>query len=85
MWISPWDNAVRGGEQVVHSLWAFATGGLFGTGLGLGDPEIMPAAHTDLILAVLGEEWGWVGVASGLNRVRGADLYRVSDRDACED
>ncbi len=66
MWISPWDNAVRGGEQVVHSLWAFATGGLFGTGLGLGDPEIMPAAHTDLILAVLGEEWGWVGVAAVL-------------------
>ncbi len=64
MWLSPWDNAVRGGEQVVHSLWAFATGGLFGTGPGLGDPEIMPAAHTDLILAVLGEEWGWFGVAS---------------------
>ncbi|HYO80949.1 MAG TPA: FtsW/RodA/SpoVE family cell cycle protein, partial [Bryobacteraceae bacterium] len=62
MWLSPWDNAVRGGEQVVHSLWAFATGGPFGTGLGLGDPGIMPAAHTDLILAVLGEEWGFVGV-----------------------
>lgn len=62
MWISPWDNAVRGGEQVVHALWGFSTGGPFGTGLGLGDPEIMPAAHTDLILAVLGEEWGFVGV-----------------------
>ncbi|MDZ4796712.1 MAG: FtsW/RodA/SpoVE family cell cycle protein [Bryobacteraceae bacterium] len=64
MWLSPWDNSVRGGEQVVHSLWAFATGGPFGTGPGLGDPEIMPAAHTDLILAVLGEEWGWAGVAA---------------------
>ena len=62
MWLSPWDNAVRGGEQVVHALWGFATGGVFGTGLGLGDPESMPAAHTDLILAVLGEEWGFVGV-----------------------
>jgi cell division protein FtsW len=62
MWLSPWDNAVRGGEQVVHSLWAFATGGVFGTGPGLGDPDIMPAAHTDLILAVLGEEWGFIGV-----------------------
>jgi cell division protein FtsW (lipid II flippase) len=62
MWLSPWDNMVRGGEQVVHALWAFATGGLFGTGLALGDPEIMPAAHTDLVLAVLGEEWGFAGV-----------------------
>jgi hypothetical protein len=61
MWLSPWDNNVRGGEQVVHALWAMASGGLFGSGLGLGDPEIMPAAHTDLILAVLGEEWGWFG------------------------
>jgi cell division protein FtsW (lipid II flippase) len=62
MWLSPWDNSVRGGEQVAHSLWAFATGGAFGTGLGLGDPQWMPAAHTDLILAALGEEWGFVGV-----------------------
>jgi cell division protein FtsW (lipid II flippase) len=61
MWLSPWDNHVRGGEQVVHALWAMASGGAFGAGLGLGDPEIMPAAHTDLILAVLGEEWGWFG------------------------
>jgi cell division protein FtsW (lipid II flippase) len=62
MWLSPWDNSVRGGEQVAHSLWAFATGGTFGTGLGLGDPQWMPAAHTDLILAALGEEWGFLGV-----------------------
>jgi cell division protein FtsW (lipid II flippase) len=62
MWLSPWDNSVRGGEQVAHALWAFATGGAFGTGLGLGDPQWMPAAHTDLILAALGEEWGFLGV-----------------------
>src|ERR1700722_16723256 len=62
MWLSPWDNSVRGAEQVAHSLWAFATGGPFGTGLGLGDPQWMPAAHTDLILAALGEEWGFLGV-----------------------
>ncbi len=62
MWLSPWDNSVRGGDQVVHALWGFATGGRTGTGLGMGDPESMPAAHTDLILAVLGEEWGFLGV-----------------------
>jgi cell division protein FtsW (lipid II flippase) len=63
MWLSPWDNMVRGGEQVVHALWAMATGGAFGTGIGLGDPDIMPAGYTDLILAVLGEEWGFAGIA----------------------
>lgn len=62
MWLSPWDNSVRGGEQVAHALWAFASGGAFGTGPGLGDPQFMPAAHTDLILAALGEEWGFAGV-----------------------
>jgi cell division protein FtsW (lipid II flippase) len=62
MWLSPWDNAVRGGEQLAHALWGFSSGGLFGTGLGLGDPQLMPAAHTDLILATLGEEWGFLGL-----------------------
>ncbi len=62
MWLSPWDNAVRGGEQLAHALWGFSSGGALGAGLGLGDPQWMPAAHTDLILAVLGEEWGFVGV-----------------------
>jgi cell division protein FtsW (lipid II flippase) len=63
MWISPWDNLVRGGDQVAHSLWAFATGGPAGMGIGLGDPQVVPAAHTDLILAALGEECGFLGVA----------------------
>ena len=33
-----------------------------GTGIGLGDPQLVPAAHTDLILSALGEEWGFLGV-----------------------
>jgi cell division protein FtsW (lipid II flippase) len=64
MWLSPWDNFVHGGDQLAHSLWAFATGGVAGTGLGLGDPQVVPAAHTDLILSVLGEECGFLGVAA---------------------
>ena len=28
MWLSPWDNLVHGGDQLAHSLWAFATGGI---------------------------------------------------------
>ncbi|MBV9506718.1 MAG: FtsW/RodA/SpoVE family cell cycle protein [Acidobacteriia bacterium] len=62
MWWGPWDNLVRGGDQLAHSLWAFATGGVAGTGIGLGEPQIVPAAHTDLILSALGEEWGFLGI-----------------------
>ena len=64
MWFSPWDNMIRGGDQLAHSLWAFATGGLSGMGAGLGDPQIVPAAHTDLVLSALGEEWGFLGIAA---------------------
>jgi cell division protein FtsW (lipid II flippase) len=62
MWLSPWSNTVHGGDQLAQSLWGFATGGVFGTGLGLGDPQLVPAAHTDLILSAVGEEWGFLGV-----------------------
>ncbi|MDQ2898840.1 MAG: FtsW/RodA/SpoVE family cell cycle protein [Acidobacteriota bacterium] len=62
MWQSPWNNHVHGGEQLAHSLWALSTGAFSGTGLGLGDPETIPAGHTDLIVSSLGEEWGFLGV-----------------------
>jgi cell division protein FtsW (lipid II flippase)/cell division protein FtsI/penicillin-binding protein 2 len=64
MWLSPWDNMVHGGDQLAHSLWAYATGGTAGMGTGQGDPQLVPAAHTDLILSALGEEWGFIGVAA---------------------
>src|ERR1017187_2733267 len=64
MWLSPWDTLVPGGDQLAPSLWAYAAGGAAGVGTGLGDPQLVPAAHTDLILAALGEEWGFVGVAA---------------------
>ena len=62
MWLSPWDNNVRGGDQLAQSLWAFATGGSWGSGPGYGDPSVIPAGHTDLILASVAEEWGIGGV-----------------------
>jgi cell division protein FtsW (lipid II flippase) len=62
MWQSPWDNAVPGGDQVTHAIWALATGGPLGTGLGLGDTRYLPAGHTDLILAAIGEELGAAGL-----------------------
>ncbi len=62
MWRSPWDNFVRGGDQVSHAIWGLATGGWTGSGLGHGDPHFIPAAHTDLVLAAVGEELGFAGL-----------------------
>lgn len=76
MWASPWNNLVHGGDQLAQSLWAFATGGTFGTGLGLGDPALVPASHTDLILSALGEEWGFLGFAA-IFALYGILLYRA--------
>jgi cell division protein FtsI/penicillin-binding protein 2 len=66
MWLSPWDNEVHGGDQLAHALWAFSTGGPWGSGAGWGDPEMIPAGNTDLVLPAIGEEWGFVGVATVL-------------------
>jgi cell division protein FtsW (lipid II flippase) len=62
MWQSPWDNAARGGDQIAQALWGFATGGPLGAGLGMGDTRYLPAGHTDLVLAAVGEDLGAIGV-----------------------
>jgi len=64
MWLAPWDNNVHGGDQLAHALWAFSTGGPVGSGPGWGDPEMIPAGNTDLVLPAIGEEWGFTGVAA---------------------
>jgi cell division protein FtsW (lipid II flippase) len=64
MWGSTWDNGARGGEQIAQAIWGLSTGGLSGTGLGLGDTRYVPAGHTDLMLAAIGEELGFVGLFS---------------------
>jgi cell division protein FtsW (lipid II flippase) len=62
MWQSPWDNGVMGGDQIAQGIWGMSTGGLFGTGLGMGDTRYIPAGHTDLALAAVGEELGAAGL-----------------------
>jgi cell division protein FtsW (lipid II flippase) len=62
MWTSPWDNPFRGGDHLAQSLWSFAGGGIAGTGPGLGEPGRVPAAHTDFVLAAIGEELGFLGL-----------------------
>jgi cell division protein FtsW (lipid II flippase) len=51
-----------GSYQLVQGLFGLANGGLFGTGLGEGRPEITPLASSDYIIASLGEELGLAGV-----------------------
>jgi cell division protein FtsW (lipid II flippase) len=60
-WLNPWLDPVGGSYQIVQSLIAFSSGGIFGSGLGLGEPGLVPAAHTDFIFATVGEEWGLLG------------------------
>lgn len=66
-YLDPWssDYALDKAYQLSHSLIAFGRGELFGVGLGASVEKLhyLPEAHTDFILAVLGEELGFVGVA----------------------
>ena len=79
IWASPWrrarffayldpfeeDNALGKAYQLTHSLIAFGRGEWFGVGLGASVEKLhyLPEAHTDFLLAVIGEELGLVGVA----------------------
>ena len=62
--LDPWENALPGGDQIAHALWALSSGGPWGLGPGVGEPHVIPAAHTDLVVAALGEELGYIGFAS---------------------
>ena len=71
VWLDPWADPLGSGYQLVQALHAFARGGLVGTGLGAGLPEVagrlpIPAVHTDFPLAAIGEELGMVGVVAVL-------------------
>jgi cell division protein FtsW len=63
--LDPWKDAHGHGYQTVESLLGFGAGGAFGVGLGESHQKLffLPAAHTDFILAIVGEELGFAGVA----------------------
>jgi cell division protein FtsW len=67
-YLDPWSekNALGKAYQLTHSLIAFGRGEIFGEGLGssLEKLHYLPEAHTDFLLAVIGEEMGFVGVAA---------------------
>jgi cell division protein FtsW len=66
-YLDPWTekNALGKAYQLTHSLIAFGRGEIFGEGLGssLEKLHYLPEAHTDFLLAVIGEELGFIGVA----------------------
>lgn len=63
IWLHPFDpaNADRA-YQLIQGLYGLASGGLLGTGLGQGRPDIVPFAESDFIAAATGEELGLTGL-----------------------
>lgn len=62
--LDPWKDPFGDGYQLTHSLMAFGRGGWFGEGLGASMEKrfFLTESHTDFILAVIGEEFGFVGL-----------------------
>jgi cell division protein FtsW len=62
--MDPWADPFGKGYQLSHSLIAFGRGEWFGVGLGASVEKLfyLPEAHTDFVLAVIGEELGFVGI-----------------------
>jgi cell division protein FtsW (lipid II flippase) len=60
-WTNPWPNASNSGRQPVQGWYALGSGGIAGTGLGLGQPWQVPLASTDYMFSSIGEELGLVG------------------------
>ena len=61
IWLDPWEDPAGQAYQVVQSLFAFAAGGTWGTGLTHGHPGLIPEVHTDFIFSAIGEELGLLG------------------------
>ena len=63
--LDPWEDQFGAGYQLTQSLMAFGRGGLTGEGLGNSIQKLgyLPEAHTDFVTAILGEEFGFIGMS----------------------
>lgn len=61
--LDPWSQASDNGYQLVQSLYAIGSGGLWGTGFGMGQQKLgyLPIQYTDFIFSVYAEEFGFIG------------------------
>ena len=60
IWQNPWTDPEDTGYQLIQSLIAIGSGGLWGMGLGLGSPTNIPLYHSDFIFASMAEEFGLI-------------------------
>ena len=64
IWLNPWPYRDRSGYQIVQAQYALGSGGLAGSGLGLGRPQVIPVVASDFIFAAIGEELGLLGTSA---------------------
>lgn len=64
--INPWADPRGSGFQIIQSQVALGSGGIFGVGLGHSQQKLfyLPAAHTDFIFSIIGEELGMIGTVA---------------------
>lgn len=64
-YLDPWKDPLGSGFHLKHSFLAFGSGGLTGQGLGASQQKLfyLPEPHTDFIFSIVGEEFGFIGVA----------------------
>lgn len=74
-WWNPWPEADNRAFQIVQSLYALASGGIIGQGVGQGFPTYIPVVHSDFAFAAIAEEWGLVG-SVGVTAVFALLAYR---------
>ena len=58
IWLDPWSDYNNKGYQIIQGLFSIANGGFFGSGIGLGYPNLVPVVESDYILTAIIEEMG---------------------------